>query len=114
MTAGGLRRFRRGSSKGSSRTLALVWLLPDLIAGLPAGGGSLRLNLMTIVYTTTLALAEEHQLEAEARALAVLDIAGVVPPFGPEVRMIEVIAREGEAVPRNGFMPMKFARGCKG
>ena len=40
------------------------------------------------------ALAEEGQLEAEAPAFSRVQIAGVVPPLGLKIGMIEVIARK--------------------
>ena len=47
-----------------------------------------------------LALAEENQLKAVALAVLRLQVAGVIPPFGAEVRVIEMIARKPVAIPR--------------
>ena len=45
---------------------------------------------------------EERQFEAETAACLVLQVARVVPPFGAELGMLEMIARELEAVARLG------------
>src|SRR5580765_5930438 len=44
------------------------------------------------------ALPEESQFKTESMAVRRLDVAGVVPPFRLEVRMIEMIARKVVAI----------------
>ncbi len=41
-----------------------------------------------------LTLAEEDEFEAVAMAVGGMEIAGVIPPFGAEIRVLEMIARE--------------------
>ena len=65
------------------------------------------------VGTSSLALAEEHQLETVAPVLSALDVAGVVPPLGPEIRMIEVVARKFEAVSRDGLAKAEVGLGSE-
>src|ERR1700682_6160818 len=48
------------------------------------------------------ALAEKCQLESEAMPVFGLYVAGVIPPFRLEIRMIEVIARKLVAIAGQG------------
>ena len=56
------------------------------------------------------ALAEKRQLEAEAMAVGGLEIAGVIPPLGLEIGMIEMIAREIDSDSRAGPLGIAAAR----
>ncbi len=65
-------------------------------------------------------LAEEGQLETEAAAVGGLEIAGVIPPLGGEVGMIEIVVRKGvvvagqsEAVGRLGDKERRQPRSAK-
>ena len=59
------------------------------------------------------ALPEERKLEAEAMPIRCFEIAGVIPPFGPVVGMIEVVAWEliadTRAVPADIAPPLRAA-----
>ena len=51
-----------------------------------------------------MSLAEEDELETVAMsASGGLEIAGVIPPFGAEFGVVEVVARELKVVSRNGL-----------
>ena len=47
-------------------------------------------------------LAEEGEFEAETVTVRRLEIAGVIPPLGLEIRVIEMVAGEGIAVAGEG------------
>jgi hypothetical protein len=49
------------------------------------------------------ALPEECQLKSKGTALGCRQISRVVPPLGSEIRMLEMIAGKGIAVPRQGL-----------
>ncbi len=56
-----------------------------------------------IVRLAVLALAEKDQLEAVAVAVAGAHVAGVIPPFGAELRVIEMVTRKLVVVARQSY-----------
>src|SRR6516165_1321006 len=55
-------------------------------------------NRRIVILLLALAPPEERQLEAVPASLCTAQVAGVIPPFGAEVRVIEVIAGELVAI----------------
>ena len=98
---------RSGVGAGNAGTGAVQTFVDDVAPGLRIGDRELReMHLPEVPGRSPPRLdgsrpAEERQLESEVPSRRVEQVAGVVPPFGPELRMPEVIAREFERVARN-------------
>ena len=61
------------------------------------------------------ALAKEDEFEAIAVAAGGVDVAGVIPPLGPIVGVVEVIARELVVVTGDDFAELRVrGQGCHG